>query len=39
VISSEEWRNKHKFLVRKPEGTPSFGRPRRRGKNNNKIAL
>jgi hypothetical protein len=38
VISSGEWRSKHKFLVGKPEGK-SFERPRRRGKNNNKIAL
>jgi hypothetical protein len=38
VISSGEWRSKYEFLVRKPEGKPPLGRPRRRGKYN-KIAL
>lgn len=32
VISSGEWRSKYKFLVRKPEGKPPFGRPKRRRK-------
>jgi hypothetical protein len=39
VISSGKWRSKYKFLVRKLEGKPPFGRPRRTGKYNNKIAI